>query len=197
MHIRFVLVAILAGAATLGFSSTRAHAQVLPQSINAPPAGAGTERAAPPGAAPTIQPGIEASAGLGSGFADTYGLGFEGRVGYTFKNGIYAGGGAQYYVGQTVNDQTAHAAFVGGEVGYKLYPTARVEVRPYLFGGAAFITQVRSSPVSVVPTNGVAVQPGVTATYHFGDAFIGGDARYMAIPSPNTIAIMANAGLGF
>jgi hypothetical protein len=197
MRIRSVPVALLVGAAMLGFSSTSARAQNLPQSITEPPAGAGTERAAPPGARPSIQPGIEASVGLGSGFADTYGLGFAGRVGYTFANGVYGGINGQYYGGHTVNDQSAHAEFIGGEVGYKFYPNARVEVRPYLFGGAGFITQVVAHPLTVVPTSGIAVQPGVTATYHFGDAFIGGDARYMAIPSPNTIAIMANAGLGF
>jgi hypothetical protein len=33
--------------------------------------------------------------------------------------------------------------------------------------------------------------------YHFGDAFVGGDAKVMLFPSPNTIALLAGGGFGF
>jgi hypothetical protein len=149
-----------------------------------------------------VRPGLEASGAVGTGFADTYGLGFEGRVGYTFENGLYAGGAAQYYLGHSVNDQQAHAAFVGGEVGYKLFPTPKLEIRPYAFAGPAFITQVAAAPVPNLPPNSYsktdfALQPGVLAMYHFGDAFVGGDAHVMLFPSPNSIALMASGGMGF
>jgi len=64
-----------------------------------------------------VREGWEANAGIGSGFADTYGLGFEGRVGFTFLRGAYLGGAVQYFIGHSVNDQNAHATFVGGEAG--------------------------------------------------------------------------------
>jgi hypothetical protein len=76
-----------------------------------------------------------------------------------------------------------------------------VEVRPYAFVGPAFITTVSatSNPnqPNVVSKTDLAVQPGVIAQYHFGRAFVGGDAHYMLTPSPNTLALMATAGLAF
>ncbi len=169
------------------------------QTLNSPPGGAGTERAAGP--AGGIREGVEASAGIGTGFADTYGLGFEGRIGYTFRSAIYAGADVQYFIGHTVNDEQAHAAFVGGQLGYKLFPTERIEIRPYVFAGPAFIRQVASGPASTpVITNSktdFALQPGALVSYHFGNFFLGGDAHYMLIPSPNTLAVEATAGLGF
>jgi hypothetical protein len=197
---RLAASATVAGA--LALVSSPARAQQLPSSINTPPSGPGTaEKIGPVGRA-AVRPGLEASAAIGTGFADTYGLGFEGRVGYTFANGVYAGGAGQYYLGHSLNDQQAHAGFVGGEVGYKLFPTDALEVRPYVFAGPAFITQVARSPVPTAPPNTIsrtdfALQPGVLAMYHFGGAFVGGDAHVMLFPSPNTIALLASGGFGF
>jgi hypothetical protein len=144
-----------------------------------------------------MREGIEASAALGTGFADTYGLGFAGRVGYTFRQGVYAGGAAQYYLGHAVNGTQAHASFIGGEAGYKYYPIPALEIRPYAFVGPGFITQVASNPFTTITKADLALQPGVLAMYHFGSAFIGGDAHVMVIPTPNTIAVLASGGIGF
>jgi hypothetical protein len=142
-----------------------------------------------------MREGIEAAAAIGTGFADTYGLGFEGRVGYTFKQGIYAGAAVQQYVGHSINDQQAHASFVGGEAGYKYYPTESLEIRPYAFVGPGFITQV--SPSGTLSRTDLALQPGVVAMYHFGALFVGADAHVMVLPSPNTLAVLASGGIGF
>jgi hypothetical protein len=189
-------LAASAGALTL---SPAARAAELPSSFDQPPAGAGTERPVRgrPHGEGAFRQGIEAAASVGTGFADTYGLGFQGRVGYTFEQGIYAGGAAQYFLGHSVNDQQATATFVGGEVGYKIYPEEHVEVRPYVFGGPAFITQVAASPFMRVSKTDFAIQPGVIGMYHFGEAFVGADAHVMVTPSPNTLAVMASGGFGF
>ncbi|MGQ4828119.1 hypothetical protein, partial [Enterococcus faecalis] len=79
---------------------------------------------------------------VGSGFSDTYGFGAAVRIGYAFRDGLYLGGRADYFVGQSLDNNTAHAAFVGGEAGYKFFATRRWEIRPYAFAGPAFITTV-------------------------------------------------------
>ncbi len=193
---RSVAAAVVAGGAFV-LLPPAARAQELPSSINEPPHGPGTPEAVTPRGRVLVRPGVEAMAALGTGFADTYGLGFEGRVGYTFRDGIYAGGAAQHFLGHSVNDQQAHATFFGGEVGYKLYPTDTLEVRPYAFVGPAFITQVASNPFTTISKTDLAVQPGVLGMYHFGEAFVGADAHVMLLPSPNTVALMATGGIGF
>jgi hypothetical protein len=190
----------LSSVATLCVLQRVGRAAELPHSINTPPSGPGTEQVTPTGR--TYRQGLQASAGLGTGFSSTYGLGIEGDVGYTFQQGIYAGGNVQYFMGHSLNDRSAHATFVGGVVGYKWFPTERVEVRPFVFAGPAFVTTVTASSNPILPPNvasntTIAVQPGVIAQYHFGSAFVGGDAHYMLTPSPNSLALMANAGLAF
>jgi len=173
-----------------------ARAAELPNSINTPPSGAGTEQVNTAGHV-VARPGIESTVGIGSGFTDTYGLGLSGRVGYTTKDAIYVGGAVQYFFGRSVNDTSSHATFVGGEGGYKFFPVHQVEVRPYVFVGPAFITQVSDNPFTKISTTDLAVQPGVIGMYHFGDAFIGADAHAMVTPSPNTLAVLASGGFGF
>jgi hypothetical protein len=156
----------------------------------------------PPAERPPYKPGLQAEAGLGTGFSSTYGLGVGGDVGYTWSQGIIAGGALEYFQGQTVNEQSSHAMFIGGEAGYRIFPSRKIEVRPYAFVGPAFITTVSPSAnpnqPNVVSKTDLAVQPGVKVQYHFGDAFfVGGDAHYMLTPSPNTLALMATAGLVF
>ncbi|HZU84854.1 MAG TPA: outer membrane beta-barrel protein, partial [Polyangiaceae bacterium] len=165
--------------------------------INQQPSGPGTERVSRTGRPLGVHEGAEVSAAIGSGFTDTYGLGLEGRLGYTFARGVYAGGDLQYFVGQSVNGLNAHATFLGGELGYKFFPSRRIEIRPYAFLGPAWITEVHTNPVESVSKVDLGVQPGVLAAYHFGDVFLGADAHYMLTPTPNTLAVTANAGLGF
>jgi hypothetical protein len=56
---------------------------------------------------------------------------------------------------------------------------------------------VQAIPFFIDSGTGFAVQPGVQVAYHFGNAFIGGDAHWMVTPSPNTLAILASGGVGF
>jgi hypothetical protein len=175
-----------------------ARAVEVPSSINAPPTGPGTPSPERPAGRPgelNFREGVEAAAAIGTGFSDTYGLGFQGRAGYTFRDGIYAGGSIQYYMGHSINDQQAHALFLGGEAGYKFFPVESLEVRPYVFAGPAFIQQVAPNVVTSKP--GFAVQPGVVGSYHFGSVFVGADAHYMVLPSPNSFALLATGGVGF
>jgi len=196
MRTSFARTAAAVGAAGMVLALTSlTPAQEMPSSINQPPAGPGTEQPAPQARA-GLRPGLEGSAGLGSGFADTYLAGLEARLGYTLRQGVYAGGAVQHFVGHSAHDQSAHATFVGGEVGYKAYPTPSIEVRPFVFAGPSFITQVTSDGAAISKVD-LAIQPGVIGMYHFGDAFVGADVHYMLYPAPNTIAAMASAGFGF
>jgi hypothetical protein len=161
------------------------------------PTGSGTERESPTGKREGIQPGWEASGALGTGFSGTYGLGYEGRIGYTLAQGVYLGGQVQAFYGQSANNEKAHATFFGGEVGYKLFPMRPLEIRPYVFAGPAFITQVSDNPTSVNSKTSFAVQPGALALYHIGPVFVGADFRFLATPSPFGVTLMGSAGVGF
>lgn len=174
---------------------------VVPNSINAPAAGPGTE--APPAARTyaRVVEGYSASIQLGSGFTDTYGFGLGGRFGYTFRNGIYAGANVTHYFGRSVTtatgDESAHATFVGAEGGYKIFPAPAWEIRPYVMLGPAFITTVDAVPFRKESVTRFAVQPGLLAAYHFGSAFLSAEAKYHVTPSPAAFTILGGAGLGF
>jgi hypothetical protein len=144
-----------------------------------------------------VQPGLEASGGLGTGFSGTYGFGYEGRIGYTLPVGVYVGGQVQAFYGQSVNDQKSHAVFFGAEAGYKWFPLRLpLELRPYVFGGPAFITQVNDN-ATVRSKTSFAVQPGALALYHLGPAFVGADFRFLAVPAPFGVSLFGMAGIGF
>ena len=175
----------------LGAFPRSAHAMVMA------PTGAGTEQESPEGKREGIRPGWEASGALGTGFSGTYGLGYEGRIGYTLPVGVYLGGQVQAFYGQNANNEKAHAAFFGAELGYKLFPFEPLELRPYVFAGPAFITQVNENPTSVSSKTAFAVQPGALALYHIGPAFVGADFRFLATPSPFGVTLMGSVGVGF
>ncbi len=161
------------------------------------PMGPGTEQESPSGKREGVRPGLEISAGLGTGFSGTYGIGYEGRLGYTLPVGVYVGGQVQAFYGQSTANEKAHAAFFGGELGYKLFPLMPLELRPYVFAGPAFITQVNDNPTSVRSKTSFALQPGALAVYHFGPAFVGADFRLLATPTPFGATLMGSAGIGF
>jgi hypothetical protein len=198
-----IAISTLAAGAILVSRPTLAHASVAPTSVNTPPAGPGTEQISPTGHHEGVAPGWEASGGIGSGIAGTYAFGLEGRVGYTlplYPVGVYLGGDAQAYWGNTAVGQQAHATFLGGEVGVRTYPippVRQVEVRPYVFLGSAFVSQVSVNRGADRSTTALGVQPGVLAAYHLGNAFAGADVRFMANPQPISTAIMASGGWGF
>lgn len=188
-----VVSTALAAAVALCGEARVAHA-AFPNGNNSPN-GPGTEQVDSAGHIVGIQPGWEASGAAGTGFAGTYAFGALARVGYTFDFGMTLGGNAQAYWGNSFGSERAHATFVGPEIGYKLFPLREIEVRPYAFIGAAFITQVGGGGIN--SHTGVGVQPGVLATYHIGKAFIGGDAHMLTTPGPVSLAIMATGGAGF
>jgi hypothetical protein len=171
-------------------------------STKAPPSGPGTE-APPPARAhdARVQEGYKASAQIGSGFVDTYGLGLGARVGYTLSNGIYVGGDATYYFGNTVasstGDISAHAIFVGGEGGYEFFPEQRWEVCPYVFLGPSFIHTVQAAPFASESTTRFAVAPGLLTAYHFGGAFVSAEAKVHVTPNPTAFTVFGGTGLGF
>jgi hypothetical protein len=134
-----------------------------------------------------IHPGTQLEGNFGSGFSDTYNIGFGGRLGFTTSSGIYLGGNVEHFVGRDVIG-APHTTFFGGEAGLKLFPTYRLELRPYGFLGAD------------IPSNGttqLAFHPGLVAAYHFGQGFIDVDGRFFATPGPTTFAVLGGAGLAF
>jgi hypothetical protein len=148
---------------------------------------AGTPEREGPAVGTGIHPGAQLEAHFGSGFSDTYNVGFGARLGFTSDAGIYLGGNLEHTIGRDVV-RTPQNTLVAGELGIKLFPSYRIEVRPYGLAGAQ------------IPSNAgtqLAVAPGVVAAYHFGAAFIDVDARYLVTPNPSTFMLMGGAGLGF
>lgn len=201
IHVRACL-AIAVGGALVAMSTVATAAtapsstEPAPSGLNTPPSGAGTE-GQQPARVGGLRPGLEGGVGLGTGFSSTYSIGMEARVGYTFRDGVYGGAALQYFAGTSVDSQSNHATFVGGEIGYKVFATNRFEIRPYVFLGPSFITQVQSNPFFKDSNTSFAVQPSVLLMYHFGHAFVGGDARWLVTPTPATLAVFASGGIGF
>jgi hypothetical protein len=134
-----------------------------------------------------IHPGAQLEINGGSGFSDTYNVGFGGRLGYTMDSGLYLGGNVEHFVGKDAIG-APHNTLLGGEVGLKLFPHYKWELRPYGFAGAE------------IPSNGttqLAVAPGLVAAYHFGQGFVDVDARYLVTPSPQTFMVLGGGGIAF
>jgi hypothetical protein len=134
---------------------------------------------------PAYRTGAEIAGYAGAG----YGVGVGGRIGGTFEPGIYLGGSFTYYTG--------NASFVGGELGYKLWPGYRWELRPYVFMGPAFLRVGndgfgrRADQREVV----FAFQPGFLAAYHFGAAYVSAEGRAYVTPNPGALAVLAGVGV--
>ncbi|HKQ69319.1 MAG TPA: hypothetical protein VJT73_08270 [Polyangiaceae bacterium] len=174
-----------------------AHALDFPGSINEPPKGPGTEQPTQyRTASERVRPGWEAGVQAGAGI----GFGFGGRVGYSFVPGIYVGGAANYFLGSSVNtptgtDKTSQFTF-GGEVGYKIYPQAAIELRPYVFAGTGTFERFQTATARVESDWKFTLYPGFLAAYHFGNAFVSAEGRLQVTPSPVAFAIMGGVGLG-
>jgi len=165
-----------------------------------PPYGPGTEARPSTGRySAHIVEGFQASAQLGSGFTDRYGLGLGGRLGYTFLHGVYLGGSISHYFGKTVDTavgiRSEGATFLGGELGYEIFPTYRWEFRPYAFLGPSWITTV--DPSGSTTTTALAFQPGMLVAYHFGNAYVSAEGKVHVTPEPVALALFAGFGLGF
>jgi hypothetical protein len=96
-------------------------------------------------------------------------------------------------------NESAHATFLGGELGYKLFlNNQRWEMRPYVFAGPAFIRTVEGTPVvRAESTVRLAVQPGFLAAYHFGTVFLTAEAKLHLTPDPMALSVFGGAGMGF
>lgn len=193
----------LAVAAVALFAPAMASAFDFPSSFDEAPRGGGTERTGEASGADRVTKGVEAQATIGSGFTNTYGLGFGGRIGYTLGPGVYLGGAISYYQGRAVETPNGsasnNATWVGGEVGYKVFPgNAHWELRPYVFAGPAVVKTAQGEvfPVQETTTR-FGVQPGLLGAYHFGSAYFAAEGRYHLTPSPSAFTLLAGAGLSF
>jgi hypothetical protein len=134
-----------------------------------------------------IHPGAQLEGNFGSGFNSVYNVGFGARLGFTTDSGIYLGGNLQHFVGQDVVG-SPHNTLIGGEIGLKVFPTYRLELRPYGFAG---------DQISGAGNSQLAVAPGIVAAYHFGPGFIDVDGRYLVTPTPTTFMLTGGAGIAF
>jgi hypothetical protein len=134
-----------------------------------------------------IHPGTQLELDGGSGFSDTYNVGFGARLGYTMNSGLFLGGNIAHFVGKDAIGAPRNT-LLGGEVGLKLFPQYSWELRPYGFAGV----EIPSSG----PTQ-LAIAPGFVAAYHFGHGFVDVDARYLATPSPQAFMVLGGGGIAF
>jgi hypothetical protein len=197
MNVYRMLTFLAAASVASGVSATAS----ADSSLRDPPSGPGTE--AMPGTRyhrEHVVEGFQIGAQLGAGFTDPYGLGLGGRVGYTFLHGVYLGGAVTHYFGNTVDTPTgsesAHATFLGGELGYAFFPSWRWELRPYVFLGPSWITTVNPDTFTVVSKTQLAVQPGVLVAYHFGDVFLSAEGKFHVAPDPTAFALLGGVGIG-
>jgi hypothetical protein len=172
--------------------------QARAQDIGAMPYGPGTADR-PQSTGRRIVPGPEAAGFMGGAFG-VYGFGLGGRVGYTFSPGIYAGAQTTYYFGRelrgAVGSEQSSAFLVGGELGYKVYPMERWELRPYVFLGPSVMRDLNEFGRMETKTRFV-FYPALAASYRFGKAFVGAEARMHLPPDPTAIGVMAGGGLSF
>jgi hypothetical protein len=123
----------------------------------------------------------------GYGINERYSIGLGARLGYTFKNRLYAGGALVAYQGITNTtpwgDAKYHVSVIGAEGGYEI-PLGPVLVRPYLAAGVARYTSTLCSPTvasvgGCVPTTvtDFTFGPGAATVFPIGIVFLGGDLR--------------------
>jgi hypothetical protein len=178
-------------------STTTAWAVEPPGSLNAPPAGPGTEvknTIAPvPG---RVEPGWEVSGQMGGGI----GFGLGARAGYTLDRGIYLGGSFTHFFGSsepTINgDQRTSRNLFGGDIGYRMFFFERMlEVRPFVFLGADFFHELHENPATMTSETGFSVTPSILAAYRFGTMYVSGEFRTMITPTPVHVAGFGGFGL--
>lgn len=174
-----------------------ALAQTLPNSINEPPRGPGTEQA-PKYQTPTerVQPGWEVGAEVGGGI----GVGIGARAGYSFVPGLYVGGSLMHFFGPSVTTLTGSdnesQTLLGADVGYKLFPRPNVELRPFIFTGIGIFNRLNESLGIVDQSTDFTVAPSFLAAYHFGNAFVSAETRLQVAPTPVHFALLGGIGLG-
>jgi hypothetical protein len=172
------------------------QAQIFPTSINEAPRGPGTEQsAAYRTPSERVQPGWELGAQAGAGI----GFGLSARAGYSFVPGIYLGGSYTHYFGSTIDtihgEDSESQNILAGEIGYKIYPTSRVELRPFIMMGAGSFEQVDALGV-IDSAWKFTIDPAFLVAYHVGNFFLSAEARLQVAPSPSHFAALGGLGFG-
>lgn len=173
-----------------------AFAQAFPTSINEPPRGPGTEqseiyRTPSERVHPGWEVGVQAGAGIG------FGLGA--RAGYSFVPGIYLGGSFTHFFGSNIDtlhgQDSESQTIVGGEIGYKIYPLPRVELRPFILAGAGSFAELTTQGF-VENSWKFTIDPAFLVAYHIGNFFLSAEGRVQVAPSPAHFALLGGIGLG-
>ncbi len=138
---------------------------------------------------------------LGYGFKDGLNLGLGVRGGYTLPMNVYIGGTFVYHLGKSEGGADVNLFYVGPEGGYDI-PAGPVVVRPYLGLGVA--SAKVTSDLSAFgggkisdSSSRFAVWPGATVLYPLGNAFVGGDARFLIVSDFNAFSLFATGGYQF
>lgn len=150
---------------------------------------------------------IGASVGYGTagGNPNAYGLGFVGRVGYTFPLEIYLGGTFVYHLGSSTENAFVNSSqnvwYAGGELGYVI-GTKHFEFRPYVgFGGIVLQTERCALEICTSPTESSwYFGPGVYGQYDIGPIYVGADIRYIAAANnqiQNSFGFFGSLGVNF
>lgn len=140
---------------------------------------------------------------LGYGFEDGVKLGLGVRGGYTLPMNVYVGGTFLYHLGESEEfggiETSVNIYYFGVEGGYDLN-VEPVVIRPYLGLGAATVSASTDGAgafdVDASETR-FAAWPGATVIYPIGNAFVGGDARFLIVDEANAFSIFATGGIQF
>ncbi|MEP7052333.1 MAG: hypothetical protein ABJB12_18345, partial [Pseudomonadota bacterium] len=138
---------------------------------------------------------------LGYGFKDGLNLGLGVRGGYTLPMNLYLGGTFVYHLGKSDGPNKVNLYYFGVEGGYDI-AAGPVIVRPYLgLGDATASTTVDLSAFGggkqSVSSSEFALWPGATVLYPLGNAFVGGDARFLIVKDVNAFSLFATGGIQF
>jgi hypothetical protein len=136
---------------------------------------------------------------LGYGFEDGVNLGLGVRGGYTLPMNVYLGGTFVYHFGESQDlpfgvEASTNLFYLGVEGGYDI-AVDPVVIRPYLGVGLANAT-VSVGDVSESESR-FAAWPGGTLIYPIGNAFVGGDLRFLIVEDDSAFSMFATGGLQF
>jgi hypothetical protein len=151
---------------------------------------------------------IGAAIGYGTpgGDPNAFGLGFQGRLGFSLPFNIYAGGSFVYHLG-TSNEiagvkTSNNAWYAGGEIGYDIpISDSSFMIRPLVgLGGLVLRTEICSGGdcIKLGSRTSVYVAPTVYGQYDFGPVYVGADVRYViatAMTSLNSFGFFGTVGV--
>lgn len=121
--------------------------------------------------------------------ANPYGLGLGARVGYTVDSGLYLGGLFNYFVGESVGNDSVNGRLnqlnVAGVAGYDIAFGQRAVLRPGVGVGATVVTGevcVAGECIEDRTDPYLLVAPSLELIISIGSLYFGGEARYMWLP---------------